>query len=216
MLQCFYCICIVIPLCKTNFSSGTIKFLWSEFECTLRTWSLMYSQRPVLHFPHFKSRLTLQTQIKFVRCSAPHEWRFETLCLYNCVTSLGKKRSEKATLSTFFPSGPQKKTCLLKKMFVILNYAHHGRLFFFLIAAGQVTSWSRSSKNTGTSSTWVRHQHKKPSEVSWCGSLVQWLWHIQYTKMCLMKHSLCLAITSSQFCSTALLSVICCGFAELS
>ncbi|XP_044225854.1 protein Jade-1 [Thunnus albacares] len=29
----------------------------------------------------------------------------------------------------------------------------------------QVTSWSRSSKNTGTSSTWVRHQHKKPSEV---------------------------------------------------
>ncbi|TKS83120.1 hypothetical protein D9C73_017230 [Collichthys lucidus] len=28
----------------------------------------------------------------------------------------------------------------------------------------QVTSWSRSSKNTGTSSTWVRHQHKKPSE----------------------------------------------------
>uniref|UniRef100_A0A669BVD3 Jade family PHD finger 2 n=1 Tax=Oreochromis niloticus TaxID=8128 RepID=A0A669BVD3_ORENI len=30
---------------------------------------------------------------------------------------------------------------------------------------GQVTSWSRSSKNMGTSSTWVRHQHKKPSEV---------------------------------------------------
>nr|XP_015816977.2 protein Jade-1 [Nothobranchius furzeri] len=30
---------------------------------------------------------------------------------------------------------------------------------------GQVTSWSRSSKNIGTSSTWVRHQHKKPSEV---------------------------------------------------
>ncbi|KAI3373882.1 hypothetical protein L3Q82_022454, partial [Scortum barcoo] len=29
----------------------------------------------------------------------------------------------------------------------------------------QVTTWSRSSKNTGTSSTWVRHQHKKPSEV---------------------------------------------------
>ncbi|XP_061596514.1 protein Jade-1 [Cololabis saira] len=29
----------------------------------------------------------------------------------------------------------------------------------------QVTSWSRLSKNTGTSSTWVRHQHKKPSEV---------------------------------------------------
>uniref|UniRef100_A0A8D3CC48 Jade family PHD finger 2 n=1 Tax=Scophthalmus maximus TaxID=52904 RepID=A0A8D3CC48_SCOMX len=29
----------------------------------------------------------------------------------------------------------------------------------------QVTSWSRSSKNTGTSSTWVRLQHKKPSEV---------------------------------------------------
>ncbi|CAN9501827.1 unnamed protein product [Ophioblennius macclurei] len=29
----------------------------------------------------------------------------------------------------------------------------------------QVTSWSRSSKNTGTSSTWVRHQHQKPSEV---------------------------------------------------
>uniref|UniRef100_A0A8C3A9J6 Jade family PHD finger 2 n=1 Tax=Cyclopterus lumpus TaxID=8103 RepID=A0A8C3A9J6_CYCLU len=29
----------------------------------------------------------------------------------------------------------------------------------------QVTSWSRSSKNTGTSSTWVHHQHKKPSEV---------------------------------------------------
>ncbi|XP_078121734.1 protein Jade-1 isoform X1 [Sander vitreus] len=29
----------------------------------------------------------------------------------------------------------------------------------------QVMSWSRSSKNTGTSSTWVRHQHKKPSEV---------------------------------------------------
>ncbi|XP_035811278.1 protein Jade-1 isoform X2 [Amphiprion ocellaris] len=29
----------------------------------------------------------------------------------------------------------------------------------------QVTSWSRSSKNMGTSSTWVRHQHKKPSEV---------------------------------------------------
>ncbi|KAM3868582.1 protein Jade-1 [Diretmus argenteus] len=29
----------------------------------------------------------------------------------------------------------------------------------------QVTLWSRSSKNTGTSSTWVRHQHKKPSEV---------------------------------------------------
>ncbi|XP_072231302.1 protein Jade-1 isoform X2 [Leuresthes tenuis] len=29
----------------------------------------------------------------------------------------------------------------------------------------QVTSWSKSSKNTGTSSTWVRHQHKKPSEV---------------------------------------------------
>lgn len=33
-------------------------------------------------------------------------------------------------------------------------------------AAGQVTSWSRSSKSTGTSSTWVRHQQKKPSEVS--------------------------------------------------
>ncbi|XP_016519279.1 protein Jade-1 isoform X3 [Poecilia formosa] len=31
--------------------------------------------------------------------------------------------------------------------------------------AGQVTSWSRSSKNTGTSSTWVRLPHKKPSEV---------------------------------------------------
>ncbi|XP_026227803.1 protein Jade-1 isoform X2 [Anabas testudineus] len=29
----------------------------------------------------------------------------------------------------------------------------------------QVTSWSRSSKNMGTNSTWVRHQHKKPSEV---------------------------------------------------
>ncbi|XP_070838756.1 protein Jade-1 isoform X1 [Chaetodon trifascialis] len=29
----------------------------------------------------------------------------------------------------------------------------------------QVTSWSRSSKNTGTNSTWVRLQHKKPSEV---------------------------------------------------
>ncbi|XP_054482059.1 protein Jade-1 [Anoplopoma fimbria] len=29
----------------------------------------------------------------------------------------------------------------------------------------QVTLWSRSSKNTGTNSTWVRHQHKKPSEV---------------------------------------------------
>ncbi|XP_068186920.1 protein Jade-1 isoform X2 [Antennarius striatus] len=29
----------------------------------------------------------------------------------------------------------------------------------------QVTSWSRSSKNMGTSSTWVHHQHKKPSEV---------------------------------------------------
>uniref|UniRef100_A0A3P9NDR3 Jade family PHD finger 2 n=1 Tax=Poecilia reticulata TaxID=8081 RepID=A0A3P9NDR3_POERE len=29
----------------------------------------------------------------------------------------------------------------------------------------QVTSWSRSSKNTGTSSTWVRLPHKKPSEV---------------------------------------------------
>ncbi|XP_053702269.1 protein Jade-1 isoform X2 [Synchiropus splendidus] len=29
----------------------------------------------------------------------------------------------------------------------------------------QVTSWSRSPMNTGTSSTWVRHQHKKPSEV---------------------------------------------------
>ncbi|KAM8900138.1 LOW QUALITY PROTEIN: protein Jade-1 [Spinachia spinachia] len=29
----------------------------------------------------------------------------------------------------------------------------------------QVTSWSRSSKNTGTCSTWVHHQHKKPSEV---------------------------------------------------
>ncbi|XP_033996280.1 uncharacterized protein LOC117490630 [Trematomus bernacchii] len=29
----------------------------------------------------------------------------------------------------------------------------------------QMTSWSRSSKNTVTSSTWVRLQHKKPSEV---------------------------------------------------
>ncbi|CAL8265848.1 unnamed protein product [Merluccius merluccius] len=29
----------------------------------------------------------------------------------------------------------------------------------------QVMSWSSSSKNTGTNSTWVRHQHKKPSEV---------------------------------------------------
>ncbi|XP_075888023.1 protein Jade-1 isoform X4 [Nelusetta ayraudi] len=29
----------------------------------------------------------------------------------------------------------------------------------------QVTSWSRSSMTTGTSSTWVRLQHKKPSEV---------------------------------------------------
>ncbi|XP_043996331.1 E3 ubiquitin-protein ligase Jade-2 isoform X1 [Gambusia affinis] len=29
----------------------------------------------------------------------------------------------------------------------------------------QVTSWSRSSKNTGTSSTWIRLPHKKPSEV---------------------------------------------------
>ncbi|XP_016307019.1 protein Jade-2-like [Sinocyclocheilus anshuiensis] len=28
-----------------------------------------------------------------------------------------------------------------------------------------VTTWSRSSKNTGTSSTWVRHEQKKPSEV---------------------------------------------------
>ncbi|CAF90339.1 unnamed protein product, partial [Tetraodon nigroviridis] len=33
----------------------------------------------------------------------------------------------------------------------------------------QVTSWSRSSKSTGTSSTWVRHQQKKPSEVSGAG-----------------------------------------------
>ncbi|XP_057677955.1 E3 ubiquitin-protein ligase Jade-2 [Corythoichthys intestinalis] len=29
----------------------------------------------------------------------------------------------------------------------------------------QVTSWSRSAKNAGTSITWVRHQHKKHSEV---------------------------------------------------
>ncbi|XP_068600119.1 protein Jade-1 [Brachionichthys hirsutus] len=29
----------------------------------------------------------------------------------------------------------------------------------------QLTSWSRSSKSMGTSSTWVHHQHKKPSEV---------------------------------------------------
>nr|XP_057942204.1 E3 ubiquitin-protein ligase Jade-2 [Doryrhamphus excisus] len=29
----------------------------------------------------------------------------------------------------------------------------------------QVTSWSRSCKNVATSITWVRHQHKKPSEV---------------------------------------------------
>lgn len=29
----------------------------------------------------------------------------------------------------------------------------------------QVTTWSRSSKNTGTSSTWVRHEQKRPSEV---------------------------------------------------
>ncbi|XP_077597167.1 E3 ubiquitin-protein ligase Jade-2 isoform X2 [Stigmatopora nigra] len=29
----------------------------------------------------------------------------------------------------------------------------------------QVTSWSRSSKNAGTSITWVRHPHKKHSEV---------------------------------------------------
>ncbi|XP_061926149.1 protein Jade-1 [Entelurus aequoreus] len=29
----------------------------------------------------------------------------------------------------------------------------------------QVTSWSRWSKNMNTSITWVRHQHKKPSEV---------------------------------------------------
>ncbi|XP_061660033.1 E3 ubiquitin-protein ligase Jade-2 isoform X2 [Syngnathoides biaculeatus] len=29
----------------------------------------------------------------------------------------------------------------------------------------QVTSWSRSSQNAGTSITWVRHQHKKHSEV---------------------------------------------------
>ncbi|XP_067279590.1 protein Jade-1 [Pseudorasbora parva] len=28
-----------------------------------------------------------------------------------------------------------------------------------------VTTWSRSSKNTGTCSTWVRHEPKKPSEV---------------------------------------------------
>ncbi|XP_073680224.1 protein Jade-1 [Garra rufa] len=28
-----------------------------------------------------------------------------------------------------------------------------------------VTTWSRSSKNTGTNSTWVRHEQKKPSEV---------------------------------------------------
>lgn len=34
------------------------------------------------------------------------------------------------------------------------------------VAAGQVMPWSRSSKSTGTSSTWVRHQQKKPSEVS--------------------------------------------------
>lgn len=34
------------------------------------------------------------------------------------------------------------------------------------VAAGQVSPWSRSSKSTGTSSTWVRHQQKKPSEVS--------------------------------------------------
>uniref|UniRef100_A0A8C2E2T4 Jade family PHD finger 2 n=1 Tax=Cyprinus carpio TaxID=7962 RepID=A0A8C2E2T4_CYPCA len=31
--------------------------------------------------------------------------------------------------------------------------------------AGHVTTWSRSSKNTGTSSTWIRHEQKKPSEV---------------------------------------------------
>ncbi|KAG7283424.1 hypothetical protein CRUP_031477, partial [Coryphaenoides rupestris] len=29
----------------------------------------------------------------------------------------------------------------------------------------QVMLWSTSSKNMGTNSTWVRHQHKKPSEV---------------------------------------------------
>lgn len=34
------------------------------------------------------------------------------------------------------------------------------------VASGQVSPWSRSSKSTGTSSTWVRHQQKKPSEVS--------------------------------------------------
>ncbi|CDQ75912.1 unnamed protein product [Oncorhynchus mykiss] len=48
----------------------------------------------------------------------------------------------------------------------------------------QVTSWSRSSKNTGTSSTWVRLEHKKPSEVSHCqlhamhNSLVSLKWHL--------------------------------------
>ncbi|KAJ8347987.1 hypothetical protein SKAU_G00265760 [Synaphobranchus kaupii] len=29
-----------------------------------------------------------------------------------------------------------------------------------------VTTWSRCSKNTGTNSTWVRQEQKKPSEVS--------------------------------------------------
>ena len=115
------------------------------------------------------------------------------LSFYNCVMSLRKVRKKVSWIELHWPF-----------------------LFLLFFAAGQVTSWSRSSKNTGTSSTWVRHQHKKPSEVSQCGSLVQSTGHVQYTEMCLMEHSLCLAITSLQFCLSSLRSGICCGFAELS
>lgn len=64
-------------------------------------------------------------------------------------------------------------------------------LFRSSSSPGQVTSWSRSSKNTGTSSTWVRHQHKKPSEVS----RSQWLFH------CTQWNSVCLVSTSTVFAS---------------
>lgn len=111
---------IVNPLCKTNFS---IKFLWREFQHTLCAWSPIYSQRPVPHFPHFKSTFTL---IK-------HSWqikrRLSWLCariqmnedlkhslLSSCESEKeGQKRliclPEKKNIDVF-SSGPQQKTSL--------------------------------------------------------------------------------------------------------
>lgn len=144
MLQCFYCICIVNLLRKINISNGTIKFLWSDFELTLCTWSLICSQRPVLHFPPtFTLINTHSWQIKH-RLSLSDVWysiwvKILNTLSYNCVTLL---RTKSEIRKKFMVSPLVLKRTLIKhlvkQMFVSLNNTDHGPFFFHCCRSGDV------------------------------------------------------------------------------